>query len=63
VLAQKPWIVPIPGTTKIAHMEENLSAAAVHLSADEVREFNATVSRLKVEGARIEPFGEGQIDH
>jgi aryl-alcohol dehydrogenase-like predicted oxidoreductase len=63
VMAQKPSIVPIPGTTKIAHMEENLGAEAVHLSADEIREFNTTVARLKADGARIEPFGEDQIDH
>jgi aryl-alcohol dehydrogenase-like predicted oxidoreductase len=63
VLAQKPWIVPIPGTTKIPHMEEDVAATAVRFSSEEIREFNTTISELKVDGARIEPFGEGQIDH
>jgi len=41
LLAQKPWIVPIPGTTKLQRLEENLASTAVNLSADEVRDIAA----------------------
>jgi aryl-alcohol dehydrogenase-like predicted oxidoreductase len=63
VLAQKPWIAPIPGTTKIPHLKENVGATAVQFTSDELRMFNADLSRLDARGARIEPFGESQIDH
>jgi len=52
VLAQKPWIVPIPGTTKLNRLEENIGAAAVELSADDLREIDSAASKIKVEGAR-----------
>jgi aryl-alcohol dehydrogenase-like predicted oxidoreductase len=52
ILAQKPWIVPIPGTTKRARLEENLGAAAVELTGEDVREIDAALSRTTVEGAR-----------
>ena len=52
VLAQKPWIVPIPGTTKLARLEENLGAADVELTADDLREIDAAASRIEVQGAR-----------
>lgn len=52
LLAQKPWIVPIPGTTKISRLEENLGAAALELTADDLREIDAAASRITVEGAR-----------
>jgi aryl-alcohol dehydrogenase-like predicted oxidoreductase len=52
LLAQKPWIVPIPGTTKLARMEENVGAAAIELSPDDLREINAAASRITVQGAR-----------
>jgi aryl-alcohol dehydrogenase-like predicted oxidoreductase len=52
LLAQKPWIVPIPGTTKLARLEENLAAAALSLTADDVSEINAALARVPVEGAR-----------
>ena len=45
LLAQKPWIVPIPGTTKLHRLEENLGAAAVELTADDLREIEAAASR------------------
>jgi len=44
LLAQKPWIVPIPGTTNVAHMEENLGVAAISFTTDELRQLNAAVS-------------------
>ncbi|MCY1037165.1 aldo/keto reductase [Corallococcus sp. BB11-1] len=52
LLAQKPWIVPIPGTTKPHRLEENLGAATVELTPDELREIDSGASTLKVQGAR-----------
>jgi aryl-alcohol dehydrogenase-like predicted oxidoreductase len=52
LLAQKPWIVPIPGTTKQARLEENIGAAAVELSADDLREINGAATKITVQGAR-----------
>jgi len=52
LLAQKPWIVPIPGTTKLHRLEENVSAAAVRLTADELREVNEAIALIPVQGDR-----------
>ena len=52
LLAQKPWIVPIPGTTKLHRLEENIGAAAVELTPDDLRQIDAAASKIKVEGAR-----------
>jgi aryl-alcohol dehydrogenase-like predicted oxidoreductase len=52
LLAQQPWIVPIPGTTKRARLDENLKAASLRLSADELREIDASAAKLTVHGAR-----------
>jgi aryl-alcohol dehydrogenase-like predicted oxidoreductase len=52
LLAQKPWIVPIPGTTKLNRLEENLGAASVELSAEDLRSIDAAASKIQVEGAR-----------
>jgi aryl-alcohol dehydrogenase-like predicted oxidoreductase len=52
LLAQKPWIVPIPGTTKLHRLEENIGAAAVELTADDLREIDSAQSRIEVQGAR-----------
>ena len=52
LLAKKPWIVPIPGTTKIAHLEENLRAADLELTAADVQEIDAGFARLTIQGAR-----------
>ena len=52
VLAQKPWIVPIPGTTKVHRLEENLGAATVHLSAADLTEIAGALSESAVQGAR-----------
>jgi aryl-alcohol dehydrogenase-like predicted oxidoreductase len=52
LLAQKPWIVPIPGTTKRHRLEENLGAAAVQLTADDLREIDHAASAIEVHGAR-----------
>ena len=52
LLAQKPWIVPIPGTTKLARLEENIGAASVELSRDDLRELEGAASKIAVQGAR-----------
>ncbi len=52
LLAQKPWIVPIPGTTKLNRLEENIGAAAVELTANDLRDIDIAASEIKVEGAR-----------
>ncbi len=52
LLAQKPWLVPIPGTTKLNRLEENLGAANVQLTADDVRAIDAAASKIEVQGAR-----------
>lgn len=55
LLAQKPWIVPIPGTTKAAHMTENLGAASITFTADELRQLNAAVAAIRIQGDRLPP--------
>jgi len=52
LLAQKPWIVPIPGTTKLARLEENIGAVSVTLTPDDLREIESAVSKITVQGAR-----------
>ena len=52
ILAQRPWMVPIPGTTKRHRLEENLGAASVELSADDLRDIEVAVSQIEVHGAR-----------
>jgi len=52
LLARKPWIVPIPGTTKLHRLEENVGAAAVELSSDDLREIDRAASEITVQGAR-----------
>ena len=52
ILAQKPWIVPIPGTTKLHRLEENIGAAEVELTAGDLREIDEASAKIKVEGAR-----------
>jgi aryl-alcohol dehydrogenase-like predicted oxidoreductase len=52
LLAQKPWIVPIPGTTKLSRLEENIGAVSIELTADDVREIESAAANIKVQGAR-----------
>jgi aryl-alcohol dehydrogenase-like predicted oxidoreductase len=52
LLAQKPWIVPIPGTTKLHRLEENIGAAGVELTSDDLRQIDAATSKIPVQGAR-----------
>jgi aryl-alcohol dehydrogenase-like predicted oxidoreductase len=53
LMAQKPWIVPIPGTTQMAHMLENIGAVAVRFTPAELAELNRSVSAIKIRGARL----------
>jgi aryl-alcohol dehydrogenase-like predicted oxidoreductase len=50
LLAQKPWIVPMPGTTKLERLEENLAAADLELTPGELRELNAALSKITIAG-------------
>jgi aryl-alcohol dehydrogenase-like predicted oxidoreductase len=52
LLARKPWIVPIPGTTKLHRLEENIGAASVELTPDDLRDFESAASKITVQGAR-----------
>ncbi len=52
LLAQKPWIVPIPGTTKLHRLEENLGSASVELTPDDLSDIDSASSKIKLEGAR-----------
>ena len=53
LMAQKPWIVPIPGTTQMPHMLENIGAASIDITPSEVTELNASVSSIQIRGARL----------
>jgi aryl-alcohol dehydrogenase-like predicted oxidoreductase len=55
LLAQKPWIVPIPGTTKVHRLKENLGAAAVELTAEDLRQIGEALAEIKVQGDRYPP--------
>jgi aryl-alcohol dehydrogenase-like predicted oxidoreductase len=52
LLAQKPWIVPIPGTTKLHRLEENIGAVAIELTPDDLRDIESAASAINVQGAR-----------
>ena len=58
LLAQKPWIVPIPGTRKLERLDENLGAAEVELTVDDLRDINAAASQITVQGARYSEENE-----
>jgi len=62
VLAQKPWIVPIPGTTKLHRLEENLGAVNVELTASDLREIDEAASRITVQGHRYSEGSQKMID-
>jgi aryl-alcohol dehydrogenase-like predicted oxidoreductase len=62
VLARKPWIVPIPGTTKLQRLEENIAAAAVELSADDLRQIDRSLSRTAIHGARYTEQQQKLVD-
>ena len=52
LLAQKPWIVPIPGTTKLHRLEENIGAVSVELTPDDLRQIDTASSKITIKGAR-----------
>jgi aryl-alcohol dehydrogenase-like predicted oxidoreductase len=52
LLAQKPWIVPIPGTTKLSRLDENIGSLAINLTSDDLREINTAASKITIEGER-----------
>ncbi|WP_375507114.1 aldo/keto reductase [uncultured Nostoc sp.] len=52
LLAQKPWIVPIPGTTKLSRLEENIAAANIELTQDELKSIDEALAQITVEGDR-----------
>ncbi len=62
LLAQKPWIVPIPGTTKLDRLEENLAGTTVELSAEDLRQIDAAAAKITVQGARYPERLEQMID-
>jgi aryl-alcohol dehydrogenase-like predicted oxidoreductase len=62
VLAQKPWIAPIPGTTKLSRLEENLGGADLVLTPDDLREIDAAASRIEVKGHRYSDAAQRMID-
>lgn len=53
LLAQRPWIVPIPGTTKLHRLEENIGAVAVELTSDDLREIDSATAKIELQGARL----------
>ena len=63
LLAQKPWIVPIPGTRKLERLEENLGAVNIELTPGDLREIDAAYSKIKVQGARLSEDHMKLIDH
>ena len=62
VLARKPWLVPIPGTTKLPRLEENIAAANVELSAEDLREIESATARIQVTGARYSEAAQRMIN-
>ena len=62
LLAQKPWIVPIPGTTKLNRLEENLGAAEFELSAADLAEIGAALAEIKVQGERYPAAFQSRVD-
>lgn len=56
LLAQKPWIVPIPGTTQMAHMQENSGADNVKFSVDELKQFNTELLKIEIKGERLPKY-------
>ena len=62
LLAQKPWIVPIPGTTKLHRMDENLGAVSIELTPEDLRNMDSAVSKITVQGARYPEQLQQMVD-
>jgi aryl-alcohol dehydrogenase-like predicted oxidoreductase len=61
LLAQKPWIVPIPGTTKLHRLEENIGAASIELTSDDLRDIEGVLSKVTVQGDRYPPHLQARV--
>ena len=62
VLARKPWIVPIPGTTRLHRLQENVAAASIELSQGDLREIESATSEITVQGARYSEGAQRMIN-
>jgi len=62
ILAQKPWIVPIPGTTKRHRLEENIGGTSVELTAEDLREIESAIAKITIQGARYPDSLQKQVD-
>ncbi|MNC69277.1 putative oxidoreductase YdbC [compost metagenome] len=62
LLAQKPWIVPIPGTTKLHRLEENLGATTITINEQDLRTINEALARIPVQGQRLHQAALGLVD-
>jgi aryl-alcohol dehydrogenase-like predicted oxidoreductase len=62
VLAQKPWIVPIPGTTKLHHLEENIGSIDIELTAEDLREIESALAHITIQGARYPESLQKHVD-
>jgi aryl-alcohol dehydrogenase-like predicted oxidoreductase len=63
LLGQRPWIVPIPGTTKLPRLEENLGAVSIELTQDELDQIKKAASEITIEGNRYPPQMEAAVGH
>ena len=61
-MAQRPWIVPIPGTTKLSRLEENLAADEIAFTEEELRRINDELDRIQIVGARYNPQQESLVE-
>ncbi|RUV34607.1 aldo/keto reductase, partial [Mesorhizobium sp. M1A.T.Ca.IN.004.03.1.1] len=62
LLAQKPWIVPIPGTTKSHRLQENIEAVQVELTSEDLASIESALATIKVEGDRYPPHLQARVD-
>jgi aryl-alcohol dehydrogenase-like predicted oxidoreductase len=62
VLAQKPWMVPIPGTTKLHRLEENIGAVNITLTPDDLRQIDSAASKIRVQGERYSEGAQRMIN-
>jgi aryl-alcohol dehydrogenase-like predicted oxidoreductase len=62
LLAQKPWIVPIPGTTKLSRLEENIEATEIELTKDNLEDIESAAAAVKIQGERYSPANEKMVD-
>lgn len=62
ILAKRPWIVPIPGTTKLNRLEENIGAASVEFTTDELKSLNEKLDQIQIYGARYNAQQESTVE-